>query len=115
MADFFGKEFVVTDQHIKLLKEMNVSWWDCEFGAPAIDCKRPYGNSDVYRDIAEILDIKPDENDEFSEDQQFDMDEIHEDMQVVLQILVVNADKGIKPGTYTRANAYDTEWNLQKR
>jgi len=34
---------------------MYVSWDDCEFGAPEIDCKRPYGNSDVYQDMIEIL------------------------------------------------------------
>jgi hypothetical protein len=34
---------------------MYITWDDCEFGAPACDCKRPYGNSDVYGDMAEIL------------------------------------------------------------
>ena len=49
------KLFELTEEHIKLLRQMCVSWDDCEFGAPAIDCKRPYGNSDVYSDIAKIL------------------------------------------------------------
>ena len=39
--------FTVTDEHLKLLRRANVDWDDCEFGAPAIDCKRPYGNGDV--------------------------------------------------------------------
>jgi hypothetical protein len=34
---------------------MNVGWHNCEAGAPQIDPKRPYGNSDVEHDIAEIL------------------------------------------------------------
>src|ERR1700734_729843 len=53
-------EFTVTEDHLKLLRHAYVGWDDCEFGAPAIDCKRPYGNSDVIDDIAEILGV-PDE------------------------------------------------------
>jgi len=52
----FITEFTVTEDHLKLMKRAYVSWDDCEFGAPEIDCKRPYGNSDVLRDIAEIID-----------------------------------------------------------
>jgi hypothetical protein len=67
-----GKQyFTVTDEHLKLLRRTNVGWEDGEFGAPSIDCKRPYGNSSVYNDIAEILDIKPGdiENQDFSSEQ----------------------------------------------
>ena len=46
-------EFTVTEEHLKLLRRAYVDWEDCEFGAPAIDCKRPYGNSDVIADIGE--------------------------------------------------------------
>jgi len=44
----------------------NLSWfWDdgVYAGVPAIDCKRPYGNSDIDVDILETLDIKPDGDD----------------------------------------------------
>ncbi len=34
---------------------MWVGWSPCEFGAPEIDPKRPYGNSYVVGDIHEIL------------------------------------------------------------
>ena len=54
-------EFTVTDEHLKLLRGAYVGWDDCEFGAPAIDCKRPYGNSDVIADIAEILEVPDDD------------------------------------------------------
>lgn len=47
--------FVMTENHLKLLQRMNVGWQDCEFGAPEIDPKRPYGNSDVVQDIVEII------------------------------------------------------------
>lgn len=32
---------------------------DCEYGAIGVDCKRPFGNSDVEGDILELLDAKP--------------------------------------------------------
>lgn len=49
------KTFVLTEDHLKLLGRMWVGWQDCETGAPEIDPKRPYGNSSVWRDVAEIL------------------------------------------------------------
>lgn len=48
------KSFLLTGAHLALLKRAYVSWESTEFGAPAIDGKRPYGNSDVVRDILEI-------------------------------------------------------------
>lgn len=45
----------ITKDHLKLLKK---AYWDhneMEYGAPWINPKRPYGNSDVEEDIAEIL------------------------------------------------------------
>lgn len=49
------EKFEVKPEHLKLLKRAYVRWEDCEFGAPSIDCKRPYGNSSVVEDIFEIL------------------------------------------------------------
>jgi hypothetical protein len=47
--------FELTEDHVKLLRRMCVGWRGCEFGAPEIDPKRPYGNSSVECDIHEIL------------------------------------------------------------
>ena len=55
--------FTVTEEHIKLLRQAYVRWESCEFGAPAIDCKRPYGDSSVYQSIGEILAIPFDHED----------------------------------------------------
>jgi len=52
------KTFLMKDEHLKLLKEMNVGWADDEFGAPEIDPKRPYGNSGVEQHMLEILGLK---------------------------------------------------------
>jgi len=49
--------FEVSPEHLKLLQRFCVGWQDCEFGAPEIDPKRPYGNSDVYQDMIEVLGI----------------------------------------------------------
>lgn len=50
-----GITFQVTEEQLKLLKHSYVVWWGAEYGAAAIDPKRPYGNSSVESDIAEIL------------------------------------------------------------
>jgi hypothetical protein len=51
------KQFTVTDEHLRRLRRAYVWWDDIEFGAPGSDPKRPYGNSNVYGDIAEILNV----------------------------------------------------------
>lgn len=35
----------------------------CDYGSVGVDCKRPFGNSDVEGDILEIIDWKPEGND----------------------------------------------------
>ena len=48
-------EFTVTEEHLKLLRCLYVSWDHCEFCVLRLISKRPYGNSDVIEDIREIL------------------------------------------------------------
>jgi hypothetical protein len=53
------QKFEVTHEHIKLFHKF---YWDnqlCEYGAPAVDPKRPYGNSSVEDDISRILGMDP--------------------------------------------------------
>lgn len=100
------KTFRVTKEHIKLLQSAYMGWDDCEFGAPAIDCKRPYGNSYVYGDIADLLNIEPDgeEPDGFSDEQMSYMLKIHTELETVLQILTNCL--AIKEGWYEYADDY---------
>ena len=49
--------FEVKKEHLTLLKHMCVGWQNCEFGAPEIDPKKPYGNSNVLQDMVEIIGI----------------------------------------------------------
>ena len=82
-----NETFTITEDHLKLLQRSFIGWDDCEFGAPEIDCKRPYGNSSVYWDIASIIGLpSPDEDEGFPHDQMLRMDTIHREMQTVLQI-----------------------------
>jgi hypothetical protein len=55
MAKKYEETFEFLPEHLTLLRHANLEWSDCEFGAPAIDPKRPYGNSSVVGDIVEIL------------------------------------------------------------
>ena len=115
------ERFEIKEEHLKLLKAMNVSWWGDEFGAPGIDPKRPYGNSDVYRDMIEILGITPkakimfgekeyplDEDDwDIPEEIQEALNEIHRETKTVLQICLVTGK--FEAGIYS-APKYADKW-----
>lgn len=45
----------ITPDHLTLLANANWRMSDCEYGAPEIDGKRPYGSSSVETDLADIL------------------------------------------------------------
>lgn len=50
-----GGPMAPTADHLTLLAASEWDWNDCEFGAVSMDPKRPYGNSDVDTDLAELL------------------------------------------------------------
>lgn len=74
----------IKEEHLKLLKRCYVCWYDAEFGAPAIDPKKPYGNSSVEYDIAEILGWEY--NNELTEEQYTEANKLHNELEKVLQI-----------------------------
>lgn len=111
--------FELKPEHLKLLQRAYVNWQYAETGAPAIDPKRPYGNSNVALDVAEILGWSVPDEDALSPsdyDQQYDAlweraMAVHRETQQALQILlqVPNA----QPGLYRRAQEYDQRsWQL---
>lgn len=106
--------FTLTDAHVKLLQRAFVRWDDCEYGAPAIDPKRPYGNSDVEHDIAEILgwEIQTDEDDDrFLTRLQVETAEIfHRETETALQIVLRTGSMAV--GTYRRSKSWRTDWEL---
>lgn len=113
----YGKpeEFTVTQEHVKLLRHAYVDWDDGEFGAPAINCKRPYGNSSVPEDIAEILgwDLFEDEHGErhLSKEQGRRARDLHKGTKTALQVFLCTGE--MKPGLYRQAQQYDSRsWEL---
>ncbi len=98
-------KFVMTADHIKLLRAMCVGWQDCEYGAPEIDPKRPYGNSSVEPDVHEIL----------TNETEYDLDDqqreryaaLHRETEVALQIVLKTGS--FEPGTYIR-DSYQQNW-----
>lgn len=91
-SNVITSKFTVTENHLKLAKKMYVLWSPYgRFGAPCIDPKRPYGNSEVFEDIAEVIGMKqPDyeEDEDWTDDQARTLLGFHEDMKKVLQIAI---------------------------
>lgn len=84
-------DFILTEQHLALLRHAYVRWEDCEYGAPAIDCKRPYGNSSVVADIAEILGVPldPDADDYgLTVETRERLERLHRETGIALEILL---------------------------
>lgn len=104
-------DFTVTEEHLKLLRRAYVSWDDCEFGAPEIDCKRPYGNSDVISDIGEILGYPEnhwqDEDGNYYETVAGNFTQLHAETAVVLQIALATGK--FKAGRY-QCDKYRDNW-----
>ena len=130
------REFTIQPEHLKLLKAMNVVWNDCEFGAPEIDPKRPYGNSGVHQDMIEILGLEEVKDgiykfrlgeqewllkgedkynlylDGADEEKLLDeLDKLHKEMQRVFTICLRNGE--FKAGTY-EAEEYSSNWKLKE-
>ena len=94
------QEFTITDEHLKLIRNFNVGWQDCETGAPEIDPKRPYGNSDVMYDIHEILTGERigSKRDELTGHETEKYEKLHKETQIVLQIVLATGQ--FKSGKY---------------
>jgi hypothetical protein len=99
----------VTENHLKLLRNMNVEWNDMEYGAPSVNPKRPYGNAYVPRDIANILGWRSDKDGDLTPEQEDLAWEIHQELQVVLQACL--STLRFETGFYEKQEEYDdTSW-----
>lgn len=109
------KRFKLTEEHIKLSKRLIVSLDETNPFFPTIyvGSKRPYGNSDIEGDIAEILGIsdnrrhKDDEPYYYPEDIER-MKNLHKEMCDAVQIILVTGKAEV--GTYCKS-AYGTDWH----
>lgn len=106
-------EFELKQIHLDLLKETAIDWNDCEFGAPCVDPKRPYGNSDVEDDIAKIIKLSKKGNWDFEEEMWNEnasdyMEDLHKQMQIVLEIVL--HCQSFKLGKYIRESVCSHKW-----
>lgn len=104
-------EFKVTADHLKLLRRLYMHHAeDYEYGGPSTDQKRPYGNSDVEGDIAEILgwELITDRYGEktMTEEQGKRANQLHKEVSTALQIALYTGEFAV--GKYRRADKYCT-------
>lgn len=102
------KKFVVTEEHIKLLKRMIVSWDDRATGAPAIDCLQPYGTMCPQCDLAKLLGVKA----PLDEEKIDYMEQMHKETQIALSIFLKTGI--MEPGTYEHDGFYNWRKNDER-
>ncbi|MGD0242561.1 MAG: hypothetical protein ABSB59_19835 [Streptosporangiaceae bacterium] len=86
--------FTVTEEHLKLLRHLFIHWDEGEgYGGPAISCKRPYGNSAVPENVAEILGLPEDR-----------MLRVHVEAGIALKVVLAAGE--FRPGRYCREGDY---------
>jgi hypothetical protein len=101
MDDF---DFVLTKQHLALLRRLYIEWHpmpsEDEKGVASVNIKRPYGNSDVLGDVAEILGLRLYINEDGDEDPTVRAKalQMHREVETALQIVL--ATGSFRPGRY---------------
>jgi hypothetical protein len=108
-------EFALTEDHLALLRRSYVMDHvsEVEYGAAWIDPKRPYGNSSVELDIAEILGWPFDEDGDLTGAQRDRARKLQDETPTALQIVLCTGE--FRPGTYRRPNPYEARaWKLDE-
>lgn len=98
--------FELKEEHVALLRRTWVGWQDCETGAPEIDPKRPYGNSNVASDVAKILGVKW-EGEEMPPEIEDSLMAVHRETERALAVVL--ASGSFEPGRYRRKK-YTGRW-----
>lgn len=99
---------MLTEQHVALLRRAYVGWQDRETGAPEINPKRPYGNSSVEQDVAEILGVAFNEEHGLSERERIRLLALHRETERALQIVLKCGT--FEPGLYVCEDNYHENW-----
>lgn len=129
-----GYIFELKEEHIKLIQHMYFQFDESAYdGAPCVNFKRPFGNSDLLGDIMDILDFTPsntedicfcdgDECEKFHEDDELELSEseikylmdiyqgTHIALKIITQLKTFETGKYI----YTNHNTWE-ESNAMKR
>lgn len=92
--------FTLTADHLKLVRAMYFNYDpDTEHGAPEVNPKRPYGNSDVYDDMRDILGVKSLRKSQ--------LDILHKETATVLQLMVQNCELPLGEYVQNRHSKWD--------
>lgn len=109
---YAATSFNLTHEHLRLLRNANVSWDERMSGAPVVDAKRPYGSSDVAKDVALLLDWTWDGED-LSPAMVDRAERLHSETALALQICLSLGT--FRAGQYERDLTYGRrEWRLVK-
>lgn len=100
--------FILKEEHVKLLRHACTSWNYCETGAPGIDPKRPYGNSDVPGDIARILGLEDLSDWEGDYDRREQLLVLHRETETALEVALRTGS--FEPGAYATTSLYSSDW-----
>lgn len=109
-------EFTIKPEHLKLLQRAYIRWDSVEFGAPAVDSKRPYGNGDVINDMIAILfgDLPEDVSARLDVVMGDYLIKLHHELETVLQICLVT--QKFEVGRYIKKEEYDTRsWTKESK
>ncbi len=110
-------KFELTLEHIMLARKLNFDWSNEYYlGAPCVNVKCPYQDSDVLMSIAEIIGlvIFEDEYKEkyLSEEQAKYCEKLHKEMHIAISVMLASAD--FKPGTYQTREYSNIDWEPVK-
>jgi hypothetical protein len=104
------ERFRINENHLKLLNRLHFEWCADDYdGYPTVNSKRPYGNSDVLDDVAEIIEMPVMEDDDgkshYPKGTKAKCKQYHEEMATVLQI--VSSTMQVSAGLYIKQDQYD--------
>lgn len=111
--------FTLTENHLKLARHTFIDWDDsCYEGAPAVDIKRPYGNSSQMEDVWTIIygmdyyTEHPDTSlEEAFPDEYEKCRALHREMATALQIIALHAGQAVSLGAYHKRDRFnDLTW-----
>jgi hypothetical protein len=104
--------FELTPELVKLLRASVVDdqFMGYEYGAAAINPKRPYGNSSVLRGVAEILGLPTNEDGDPLGEAWTRAHLLHQQTPLALQVVLSTGS--FEPGLYERVTGSDRAWKL---
>lgn len=107
------KRFELRPEHVTLLRAATVQWNQMENGAPMIDPKRPYGNSDLSADLARVLGLSYVNEAGPSYEGARRAYLAHVETQTALEIVLRTGSFAV--GIYETSSDYKTDWRLVAR